>query len=99
MNEAARVVERFSTELAQAVRLKSFHDINTTLWKLDALQEQPQQLDTRLQGFIDSIVEQLLPTLKAQELDQFHADLYSVLYHLTKIRGAKVIGRSSRNAS
>lgn len=94
MNAGHEIINEFLTAFDRALGSQCFDHVDSTLHNLDGIQEQPQLIDPHVQYIVDRCTSILVPALATGELDQFHKDVYCIIYHLTKIRGSKVIGKS-----
>ncbi len=92
MEKGEIVLQKFSKELKIGIQKREFEDIETTLAGLEFLQELPQLLDPYIEELIYPIAHILVRNLTEEPLTPFLASLYHIIYHLSKIRGAKIIG-------
>ncbi|ORY81334.1 hypothetical protein BCR37DRAFT_358440, partial [Protomyces lactucae-debilis] len=80
----------FASYLHDSLAQECFNGLDAQLTKLDAVQEQPQLIDPHVQGLLDPITAHLVQSL-LKPMPTFVQDLYRIVYHLCKLRGAKVI--------
>lgn len=92
MNGGAAVVDDFKLRLLRGIDSADFGDVSVLLARLDAIQEQPQLIDPHLEGLIAPVLKEVLRSLQPRECSSYQGDLFQILYHYTKIRGAKVVG-------
>ena len=95
MHEGSAVVKDFYQKLQAAIRLERFDNLEHLLQRLDLIQELPHLIDPYVQTIFDHIGPLLVASLRTGQASDFIHDLYCVIYHLTKLRGAKTISTSS----
>lgn len=88
---AKEIIESFQINLNESIARGEFANVSHLLSKLDAIQEQPQLTDPYIEQLIQPVLKVVLELPNAP-VSQFVEDSYHVLYHYTKIRGAKIIG-------